>query len=1440
MSGLVDGVTFIVQVHGIGATATDNLIQAVNNSTGLQVGNSIVQVTAALVPGPAGIVANAIALSMSGVVITENGVTTVGDLLGMGGSLAGMLAPIAAAAGIPLLATGLTITAAALAIGGLVYTINGIAYGNNGAISSATNTNYRAATTATARDPLAIDLTGDGIKTVAINPAAPILFDHNGDGAKSATGWLDGSDAWLVPDLSKNGTIDSGLELFGVDTDITVAGVTRKATSGFEALAALDANGDKVFDSKDAAFTELRLWQDLNQNGISDAGELSTLADKGIVSIGLTVTSTNADLGNGNTVTGKAVVTRTTATGNATSEIDSVSVAADSAAYNLNLADNPFYSSFEPMDVTTAALALPDMHGSGGVRDLREAMSLGTVAADTLVNTATQFAQATTRDAQMALLDQLIQQWGGTSSLTTSAALIATTPAATDTTAQRVQTFAQQNPDLYKKIIALEQFNGQTGLADLLNRWGTTLPTMVVTPLNDAYTALRNSVYESLALQTRLKPYLDAISLVVDENGLRFDTAGLQTLLDTKYAASSDNALIDLAELSKSASSTLLATGYDFTSTLRTWITALPANSPLRSTLQTIGVFSGAATQGTSANDIYIGDAGNNTFSAGDGNDVLSGGDGNDNISGGTGADTYLFERGSGKDTITDYEYGGANQDTIVLSGLNPVDLTATERRDNDLILNFGDTDQVSVQNYFDSSNAYRIERFVFADGTVWGDTNINNILVRYGDASANSITGYSDGTNRIYGLDGNDNLYGGALADTIDGGIGDDNLSGNAGADILLGGAGNDTLYGNADADTLDGGVGNDVLDGGAGNDTYQFAVGSGVDRISDYDTTAGNTDVVTFTGVASTALTSLERRGNDLVIKYGTSDQLTMTSYFDPSYPGYKVEQFKFSDGVTWSVADMVSLVSAANKFGTDLPETISGSPSSDIVRSLSGNDTLLGLAGADFLFGGTGNDSLDGGTDNDWLYGEDGDDTLIGGTGADTMVGGTGYDLYFVDDVNDAVIETTLGNYDRVVTSVNFTLADQVEQMTLAYGAVTALKATGNALDNTLEGNEFDNVISGLGGDDYLWGDAGNDTLIGGLGNDHMYVDSLGDVIQEDADGGYDTVLLFNLVADTYTLPDNVEAAEVAFFFTPKTQAFATLNGNELDNSLTAGDDGMALYGQGGDDQLFGGAGDDSLYGGVGNDALWALSGNDSVLGGAGNDQYYVSDANNRITEYADEGMDSVTLFGLTTNSYTLSDNVENLDVFQVFAQTGNVITLIGNAQNNGIEGNASGDATQWYSIFGGLGDDILFGSIGNDSLDGGVGNDLLRGGDGSDTYLFHRGDGLDVVDDTDANVGDIDRLVFDSSVANDQLWFSMSGQDLVVSVIGTTDRVTIQQWGAGAANHVEQFSAGGKTLADTQVANLVQAMASMSPPASGQTTLSSTQRAQLDPVLAASWA
>jgi len=138
-----------------------------------------------------------------------------------------------------------------------------------------------------------------------------------------------------------------------------------------------------------------------------------------------------------------------------------------------------------------------------------------------------------------------------------------------------------------------------------------------------------------------------------------------------------------------------------------------------------------------------------------------------------------------------------------------------------------------------------------------------------------------------------------------------------------------------------------------------------------------------------------------------------------------------------------------------------------------------------------------------------------------------------------------------------------------------------------------------------------------------------------------------------------------------------------------------------------------------------------------------------------------------------------------------------------------------------------------------LDGGDGNDTLTGGAGNDTYLFSRGDGSDIWSDTDSSAGNQDIARFDAGINFDQLWLKRSGNNLEASVIGTSDKITVQNWYAGQANHVERFEAGGRALVDSRVDLLVQAMAAFAPPAAGQSTLPDNYRQALAPVLAANW-
>ena len=166
------------------------------------------------------------------------------------------------------------------------------------------------------RDPLVLDLNGGGIQTVAIDPARPILFDMDGDGTKHATGWVAAGEAIVVRDINGNGLIDSGRELFGDATVLTRDfNIGQLASNGFEALRDLDldSNGtmDGKFDANDVAYSSVKLWQDTNQDGISQAGELRTFTELGVASINVSGTASNINLGGGNTQAFTGSFTRT-------------------------------------------------------------------------------------------------------------------------------------------------------------------------------------------------------------------------------------------------------------------------------------------------------------------------------------------------------------------------------------------------------------------------------------------------------------------------------------------------------------------------------------------------------------------------------------------------------------------------------------------------------------------------------------------------------------------------------------------------------------------------------------------------------------------------------------------------------------------------------------------------------------------------------------------------------------------------------------------------------------------------------------------------------------------------------------------------------------------------------------------------------------------------
>jgi VCBS repeat-containing protein len=427
---------------------------------------------------------------------------------------------------------------------------------------------------------------------------------------------------------------------------------------------------------------------------------------------------------------------------------------------------------------------------------------------------------------------------------------------------------------------------------------------------------------------------------------------------------------------------------------------------------------------------------------------------------------------------------------------------------------------------------------------------------------------------------------------------------------------------------------------------------------------------------------------------------------------------------------------------------------------------------------IIGNSAANTLMGMAGNDSLSGEDGNDLLDGGVGADTLYGGLGNDTYVIDNIGDIIVDLASGGIDLVKASLSWTLSDQLENLTL--NGSNSINGTGNTSTNILTGNAGSNRLDGAGG---------RDTLIGGLGNDTYVIDSTDDIVTEAADAGIDTIES----SVTRTLGVNIENL--------------TLIGNANINGVgntTANN----LFGNEGINTLTGGDGDDLLRGYGGNDTLDGGLGADRLTGGLGNDVYKVDNIGDVVTENANEGIDTVQ----SSVSFILGKGIENLTLLGTSALDGT-----GNSAANTVNGNG--------------GANVLTGKTGNDTLSGGLGND---------TYVFGRGDGSDTVKDIDSTAGNQDVLSLLTGISRDQLWFTRVDRQLEISVIGSSDKITVQGWYYGATNQIEEIrTADGHVLIASNVQLLVTAMASLTPPTIGQTTLNASLHSALDGVIAASW-
>ncbi|PTQ89524.1 calcium-binding protein [Agitococcus lubricus] len=886
--------------------------------------------------------------------------------------------------------------------------------------------------------------------------------------------------------------------------------------------------------------------------------------------------------------------------------------------------------------------------------------------------------------------------------------------------------------------------------------------------------------------------------------------------------------LVQVSEIRLAQSPTLNITGNDADNIIRANSSELrPANDTLS------GGNGNDLLYGYAGQDSLIGGAGNDFIDAGTGNDTVNGGNDNDTIYGGTGNDS--LDGGAGNDSLI----GGAGNDIYSID--NPSDLVTELSDEGTDRVNYSGTATYTLGDYVE-------QLYVTGSGNGIGNDE-DNLMVATGNAAANQLSGgngndtyyinISEGDNVIEELGrGNDDLlvvsanttatY--TLLDSqyIERILADGNqvitINGNNQSNTLLG-----DYVGNVTNPTiqqnLNGGAGDDVYYIGL-NDTVTETAGNGFDTVwvlaGNFTITSGvELEVVAVSGTHTGSLT-----GN------------TSTNYLYGN----------FSTG-----ANTLTGNGGNDFYFVGAGDSVVGGAGTDIVYTYTNNYTITNTTVEQLIFiedatiiTGTGNSSANyllGNSFNNVLNnGGGGNDTLDGGIGADTLNGGTGNDTLVVDNLSDSIVGG--GGTDVVQSSITFsidTASDDVENLTLTGSA--DINGTGNSVANTVTGNTGNNTLDGL---------AGSDTMVGGLGNDTFIVDVVGDTLTELLDEGIDTANVnITTAGTTYTLATNVEN----IILLGTTAINGTGNGlaNLLDGSQNSG--ANILRGLGGDDIYIVGTGDtvDETTGGnlgsdtivvktagaytvsgtienyilddivgtanllgdvsanyllgnnsantltalAGNDTLDGGAGVDTLIGGLGDDIYFVDVVGETLTEVANEGTDTV----YSEASYTLLANFENL-------------VLLGSSNNN-----ATGNSTA-NQITGNAGNNTLDGAGGDDIFEGAKGNDSIIGASGNNTYLFARGDGADTVTDTAGS----DTLNFGIDVDLTQVWFTHVGNNLEISLIGSTDKITIVDWYVSTANRVERISVqSGYYLEQDNVEALVQAMASIPAQAIGETDL-----------------
>jgi VCBS repeat-containing protein len=1301
-------------------------------------------------------------------------------------------------------------------------------------------------------DPVLIDMDGNGVDIIGKN-SSKVYFDYAGNGHLNHTAWVGSQDAMVVEDLNGDGKITYGDE-------IAFANRTAAADSDLEALMALhDTNHDGQIDAQDAGFNNLRLWVDANSNGVTEAGELITFAQAGLSSISGERRLVNY------TADGVSVSAMGTAT--FTSNGQSVSHAIADVSFDYEAASTELLSrnADGSLNIQTSD---GKIYVQAGTQALNIALSanqdgaMGSALADHISATKATWISAGDGDDVVIGSDQDDWLRGG------SGADQLMGGAGNDV----LVIDSSDNPLLLQggsgfDIAVVEGAGGVT-----LDLGGSTLEAAYGGTGNDTLTT---SGYGAVILDggagdDKLRGNMGADFL----NG----GTGADTMLggggDDTYVV--DNTGDYVVEVSNQ--------GFD---TVNTRI-----NYHLGANIEKLaGIGNAALTlSGNDAGDTLVANNAGNTLIGGAGVDTLIGGAGSDTLQGGAGNDTYVLQLGGGRDTVLDS--AGTADRILVRGNLSAADLELT-RHNRDVIVTIkGTTDALVLQNWFTdtwgqlSPNA--VESIQFENGSTAIDAHFIQILLdnRAPTAAADSGTAIEDAiapatgnvlandTDPDLSIDDHQHLTV-ANVGTFNGAYGQLQLN----VDGTYSYAVNNSLaavQALGRNGTLTDTFSYTVQDNAVDNKTATSTLTITIQGTNDGPQARGDVAQVTEDTAVSVSGNVL---GNDTDIDVGDTLSVATAGVLHGTYGDLTLQadgsyryDLKNAQANVQTLHEGQQVVDSFNYTATD---GLATSTATLNVRVTGSNDAPVAFAdtGAvleDATVPTTGNVlandvDLDQGT----VLQVASTGTWTGQYGTLTLNANGGYS-YVLNNALSSV--QSLGVGQTVADQFNYTVKDDGLQP-LTANSTLAITITGT--------NDAPVVATAIASQTTREKQAFSFTLPVSTFAD---VDN-GDVLTYsalavNATGGTQALpswLSFNAATRTFSgTPGSADGGSFDFQVTATDRSGANVStrftvdiadefagaganinvitGSWANDTLNGTRRSETLIGNGGTDKLLAGDGDNTVISTGGDTYITAGFGNDVITTSYGNDTIYAGDGNNRIN--AGGGNNAITagsgndLINTDWGNSTINAGDGNNTVVgpggDTTVTTGSGADTITTSYGNDVINSGAGNDTissGWGAdtINAGAGDDVINAGGGGDSVRGGLGNDTIVADQWSDDkYYFARGDGQDRITDS----GGSDTLILEN-ISSSQLWFTHTGNDLNVSVIGTTDSVTLKNWYVGAQYpgsqyHVEQFkTSDGKVLLDSQVQNLVNAMAAFAPPAAGQTTLTGTAATTLTPVLAASW-